>query len=73
MPYLPRLSGREAAAVFEKLGYEWRRTESSHMIYKAPGRRLLSIPDHKELDTGLLRRLIRDAGITPQEFVDLAG
>jgi predicted RNA binding protein YcfA (HicA-like mRNA interferase family) len=73
MRKLPRLSGREAGAVFGKLGYELRRVEGSHMIYKAPGRKPLSIPDHRELDIGLLRRLIRDAGITPQVFAELAG
>ena len=30
---------------------------------------MLSIPDHRELDTGLLRGLIRDAGLTVDEFV----
>jgi predicted RNA binding protein YcfA (HicA-like mRNA interferase family) len=73
MPKLPRMSGQEAGAVFRKLGYKMRRIEGSHMIYKAPGRKALSIPNHGELDIGLLRRLIRDAGITPQEFVDLVG
>lgn len=71
MPHLPRLSGQEAGAAFEKLGYQLRRVEGSHMIYKAPGKRPLSIPNHKELDAGLLRRLIRDASITPKQFADL--
>jgi predicted RNA binding protein YcfA (HicA-like mRNA interferase family) len=71
MPHLPRLSGQEAGAAFEKLGYQLRRVEGSHMIYKAVGKRPLSIPNHKELDVGLLRRLIRDAGITPKQFADL--
>jgi len=31
----------------------------------------LSIPDHRELDRGLLRGLIRDAGMTPEEFSSL--
>ncbi|MEK7587971.1 MAG: type II toxin-antitoxin system HicA family toxin [Patescibacteria group bacterium] len=31
----------------------------------------LSVPNHKELDRGLLRALIRDAGITVEEFVGL--
>jgi hypothetical protein len=31
----------------------------------------LSIPDHRELDRGLLRGLIRDAGMTVEEFVAL--
>ena len=41
------------------------------MIYKKPGVGTLSIPDHRELDAGLLRRLISDAGITPEEFQKL--
>jgi hypothetical protein len=28
----------------------------------------LSIPDHRELDRGLLRGLIRDAGMTVEDF-----
>lgn len=35
----------------------------------APG--MLSIPDHRELDTGLVRGLIRDAGLTVEEFLGL--
>jgi hypothetical protein len=31
----------------------------------------LSVPDHAELDRGLLRGLIRDAGMTVEEFVAL--
>jgi predicted RNA binding protein YcfA (HicA-like mRNA interferase family) len=30
----------------------------------------LSIPDHKELAKGTLRRLLRDANLTVDEFVD---
>jgi predicted RNA binding protein YcfA (HicA-like mRNA interferase family) len=71
MVKLPVVSGKEAARAFEKLGYQFRRTQGSHMIYKAPGRGMLSIPNHKELDAGLLRKLIADAGITPEEFSNL--
>ncbi len=31
----------------------------------------LSVPDHRDLDRGLLRGLIRDAGLTVEEFVAL--
>ena len=48
------------------------RTPGSHMIVvKAGGLCPLSVPDHKELDRGLLRGLIRDAGLTVGEFVEL--
>ncbi len=33
--------------------------------------RHLSIPDHRELDRGTLRKLIRDAAITVEEFLRL--
>jgi len=33
----------------------------------------LSIPDHRELDRGLLRGLIRDASMTVDESVHLLG
>lgn len=39
------------------------------MIYYRSDGRHLSIPDHGELDRGLLRGLIRAAGITVEEFV----
>lgn len=42
------------------------------MILEKPGTTgLLSIPDHRELRVGLLRGLIRDAGITVDEFLEL--
>lgn len=42
------------------------------MIMIKPGMTTtLSVPDHKELDTGTLRALIRKAGLTVQEFIDL--
>jgi predicted RNA binding protein YcfA (HicA-like mRNA interferase family) len=42
------------------------------MIYlrEADGRHL-SIPDHRELGRGLLRKLVRQAGLTPDEFLHL--
>jgi len=29
----------------------------------------ISVPDHKELDTGTLRAIVRQAGLTVEEFV----
>jgi len=72
MPPLPVLSGREARAVFEKAGWRFARQKGSHMYLVKSGQRMaLSIPDHKELDTGLLRGLIRKAGLTVEEFTAL--
>ena len=41
------------------------------MFYYHVSGRHLSIPDHRELDRGTLRKLIRDAGITVEEFLRL--
>jgi predicted RNA binding protein YcfA (HicA-like mRNA interferase family) len=69
MPKLPVISGRDARRVFEKVGWRFDRQRSSHMILVKTGVPTnLSVPDHRELDRGLLRGLIRDAGITVEEF-----
>lgn len=67
---LPVISGKEAVKAFEKAGWKFVRTGSSrHMIMKKEGViTTLSIPDHKVLDRGLLRSLIRDAYISIDEF-----
>jgi predicted RNA binding protein YcfA (HicA-like mRNA interferase family) len=31
----------------------------------------VTVPNHKELKPGMLRRIIRDAGLTVAEFTDL--
>jgi predicted RNA binding protein YcfA (HicA-like mRNA interferase family) len=69
MPHLPRVSGREAVSVFERAGFEVRRQRGSHVIMTKPGRvETLSIPDHRELQAGTLRALIRKAGLSVEQF-----
>ena len=42
------------------------------MVLTKPGTSVnLTIPDHRELDRGLLRGLIRDAGLTVDAFCAL--
>ena len=72
MPALPVISGRDARKAFEKAGWSFNRQKGSHMILtKAGVSANLSIPDHRELDRGLLRGLIRDAGLTVEQFIAL--
>ena len=70
---LPVISGRQAVAAFRRLGYELDEQHGSHMIIRRedPPHRRLSIPDHKELAKGTLRALIREAGLTVEEFIEL--
>lgn len=70
MPKLPVISGRDARRAFERLGWTFDRQRGSHMILTKAGISTnLSVPDHRELDRGLLRGLIRDAGLTVNEFL----
>ena len=71
MPDLPVVSGDEFIRLIRSLGYEAVRSRESHVRLRAAGRVPLSVPRHRELDRGLLRSLIRDAGITVDEFVAL--
>ena len=73
MSTLPRISGREAVAVLRGLGYEVDRQRGSHIVLRQaqPPHRRLTIPDHRELAKGTLRALIREAGISVEEFVAL--
>ena len=73
MSTLPRISGREAVAVFRGLGYEVDRQRGSLIVLRQaqPPHRRLTIPDHRELVKGTLRALIREAGISVEEFVAL--
>lgn len=66
---LPLLSGREVVKVFERLGWEIARQKGSHIILVKEGHiATLSVPDHKEVAKGTLRKLIAPAGITVEEF-----
>lgn len=71
MARLPVISGDEIVRVLGRAGFVWDRTEGSHMILLHPNGRRLSVPRHRELGRGLLRSLIRDAGLTREEFIRL--
>lgn len=70
MSKLPVISGKEAVSAFLKAGWNVeRRAKGSHIIMKKPGMKTtLSIPDHKTIDRGLLRSLIRDAYLSIDQF-----
>ena len=72
MPPLPIISGKQAIKAFEKDGWQFNRRRGSHMILTKPRMQsTLSIPDHKEISRGLLKTLIKDSGLSVEEFVNL--
>jgi predicted RNA binding protein YcfA (HicA-like mRNA interferase family) len=73
MPKLPTLSGREVVKALKKIGYEVDHQTGSHLILrqnKKPYRRL-TVPNHKEIAKGTLRAIIRQSGLTREEFLEL--
>ena len=72
MSILPRISGRECVAALAGAGFLLRRQHGSHMVLRRddPFAQLV-IPDHPELDRGTLRAIIRQAGLTVEEFKKL--
>jgi predicted RNA binding protein YcfA (HicA-like mRNA interferase family) len=69
---LPRISGMKAVKAFNKSGWSVVRQTGSHIIMiKNEYKVILSVPRHKELDRGTLRKLIKSAGLTVEDFVRL--
>jgi len=69
---LPVVSGADCVKALSKIGFEVYRQRGSHIVVvrKSPPRQT-TIPNHKELDRGTLRAIIRQTGLTIEEFVSL--
>ena len=72
MTKLPAISGRECLKALSKVGFYVKRQKSSHLILRRdePFTQVV-VPDHRELDLGTLRSIIRQAGLSVDEFVNL--
>ena len=73
MSALPLISGREVVAALLKIGYEKDRQKGSHIVLRQavyPHRRVV-VPDHREVAKGTLRKIIRQVGLTVEEFKKL--
>ena len=69
---LPVCSGKDAIRAFERAGWIVDRQRGSHVSLIQPGNPVvLTVPLHRELGPGLLRDLIRKAGLTVEEFQNL--
>jgi len=70
---LPRISGGTVVAALSKAGFEKDRQRGSHIVLRqsAPPHRRLTVPDHRELGRGILRAIIREAGLTVEQFLQL--
>ncbi len=72
MSKLPVISGADCVKALTKVGFAVYRQRGSHitMVRTNPPAQT-TIPNHKELDRGMLRAIIRQTGLTVEELVAL--
>jgi len=70
MSGLPQISGRDCVKALSNAGFYIKRQQSSHMILRRdePFAQVV-VPDHRTLDRGTLRAIIRQAGLSADEFL----
>ena len=72
MSKLPVVSGAACVKALRKIGFEVYRQRGSHIVVvRSSPPSQATIPNHKELDRGTLRAIIRQTGLTVEEFVEL--
>lgn len=74
MPKIPLISGNKAIKAFEKIGYRVVRQKGSHIRmhnFNDKSKNPLTIPRHQMLGKGLIRKLLRDAKVSLEEFQKL--
>lgn len=67
MPKLPRISGAECVRALERMGFEQRRQRGSHVVMRR-GEQGCSVPLHREMKTGTLAGVLRQAQVRPEDF-----
>lgn len=70
---LPVVKARQVIKVLESTGFQAIRQSGSHVTYRHPDGRwtIVSVHPGKTIPKGTLRKIIRDAGLTVEEFIDL--
>jgi len=73
MSKLPLVNARTLEKLVLYLGFEIKRQRGSHVFYRHPDGRYTTIPHHgsKDLSRSLLRAILREIGLTPEEFTEL--
>ncbi|MEW6238375.1 MAG: type II toxin-antitoxin system HicA family toxin [Candidatus Omnitrophota bacterium] len=68
MPSLPIVSGADAVRALQTLGFAVARQRGSHIVMRK-GSQGCVVPDHKELKTGTLSGVLKQGGVSVEEFV----
>ena len=68
MPKLPHISGAEIQRGLERLGFAKVRQSGSHVVMKREAKGCV-VPMHKEVKVGTLAGILRQAEVSPEEFL----
>ena len=71
MPKLPILSAKELVKIFEKAKYFVVRQRGSHIRMHHKTKDSITIPKHKTIGRGLLKKILRDSKISLDELIQL--
>lgn len=74
MPKLPHLSGKEVIQALAKIGFQPVRQKGSHIILARKNeqeKKVVVVPNHKEIDIGTPLEIIRQSGLKREEFLAL--
>lgn len=73
MPPLPVVNARQLIIALEKAGFETVRQRGSHVRLKHLDGRMVTVPVHsgRDIGRGLLRKILRDADLSREEFIEL--
>jgi predicted RNA binding protein YcfA (HicA-like mRNA interferase family) len=67
---LPRnVDGADAVKALIRLGFQFERQKGSHMILRR-GPNVVVVPNHRPILVGTLAKLLREAGVSIEEFVE---
>lgn len=71
--FLPSLKPKQVVRALKKAGFVEDHQEGSHLtLLRASDKRRVVVPIHnRDLGTGLLNKIVADAGLTKQEFKEL--
>ena len=68
MPELRGFSGDRVIQILKRIGFELLRVKGSHAVLRND-ERVCVVPLHYELAVGTLKSILRQAGISAQEFL----
>jgi predicted RNA binding protein YcfA (HicA-like mRNA interferase family) len=69
MPKLPRVSGAQAVRALERLGFTVARQRGSHIVMRRASIGCV-VPNHRELKTGTLAGVLKQAGVSVEDFIN---